>query len=425
MMAAVIKLPICCSRCTRTVQVNPTPSGAARPPIGWTKIDDGYWCGDCWSDCYFVRATSIAISPADGDWDALRATLKAAFGVARSLANWAYSRLLAMEPARDPAAEKMSKKPAAYLYGLAKDGFPHWGQIPASLANAVLKQVESDYSADRFDLWCGRKSARSYTYPQPLPVPCQCWEIVETDDGFGARLNLGSGQVVLKFGLRSHQRKIVESVLSNPLLKAGVKIVEKRSFGAASNDRENSGGQVFKSSLRLEMSYYQARESREPGEAVLRVQTGASGLLTAIRDDSEIWSYHADHAKRLVAKHAAHLQRLSRLSDDRKSERRKPNRDKRPYEQMVDHVCLTDRNRMTSLCHEVSASLVQFARRQRVATILYDDKDKSFCQSFPWAKLSTMIQQKASAARINVEMVSASGSVPKKKRAPLAKDKVQ
>ncbi len=419
------KTPLPCARCNRVVQVKQTASGAARPPIGWTRIGDGYWCGDCWSDAYFVRATSIAIAPSDGDWNALRARLRSAFGVARSLANWAYSRLLATEPPRDPAADKMPKKASVYLYGIAKESFPHWGAIPAALANAVLKQVESDYSADRFDLWCGRKSSRSYTYPQPLPVPCQCWDLVKTDEGFGAKLNLGDGQVVLKLGLRRHQQKIVEMVFANPLLRAGVKIVEKRSHGRDTNARDNSGGQVFKSSLRLEMSYYAPRLTSEPGDAALRVQTGASGLLVAIRDDNEIWSYHADHAKRLVAKHAAHLQRLQRLGDDRKAERRRPARDNRPYEAMVDAVCESDRNRMTSLCHEASASLVSFARRQRVATIIYDDKDKSFCASFPWAKLSTMIQQKARDARINVEMVSASGSVPNRKRSSIAETEVQ
>lgn len=419
------KIPICCDRCNRTVQVNPTASGSPRPPMGWTRLDDGYWCGECWNDAYFVRATSIAIAPSDGDWQTLRETLKSAFGVARSLANWAYGQLMLAEPPRDPNAEKMPKKTPVYLYGLAKGRFPHWGQIPASLANAVLKQVESDYSADRFELWCGKTSARSYSYPQPLPVPCQCWELAQTDDGYGARMNLGSGQLVLRLGLRDHQKTIVQSLIENSLLKAGVKIVEKRSHGRDANARENSGGQVFRSSLRLEMSYYSPRLARGPGDASLRVQTGSSGLLTAIRDDNEIWAYHADHARRLVSKHAAHLQRLRRLSDDRKAERRKPHRDKRPYDSMVDSVCETDRNRMTSLCHEVSASLVAFARRQRVATIVYDDKDKSFCESFPWAKLSTMIKQKSHAARITVEMVSSSGTVPKKKRASLATEQVQ
>lgn len=418
------KLLITCSRCNRIVNVKPTQSGASRPPIGWTKIDDGYWCGDCWSDTYFVRATSIAIAPPDGDWDALRTKLKAAFGAARSIANWAYSKLLQSEPPRNPNAEKMPKKPAIYLYGMREE-CPAWGSIPASLSNAVLKQVESDYSADRFELWLGKISQRSYRYPQPLPVPMQCWKLVKTADGYGARIGLGEGPIVLKMGLREHQRKIVDMVYANQLLRAGIKIVEKRSHGRDTNDRENSGGQLFRSALRLEMSYYKPRLSREPGDSILNVRTGPEGLLTAIRDDEKLWFYHADHAKRLVSKHANHLVRLQRLSDDRKAERRKPNREKRSYLSMVDAVCETDRNRMTSLCHEVSASLVQFAVRQHVATIVYDDKDKSFCGSFPWAKLSTMIQQKAHAARIKVEMVSASGLVPKKKRGSLAKAKAQ
>lgn len=418
------KVEIRCAKCTRSLSVNPTTSGQPRPPIGWTRIDDGYWCGGCWSDFYFVRATSIAIAPEDGDWDALRGELRLAFGVARSLANWAYSTLMAIEPPRDPSGDKMPKKTPVYLYGMAKEKFPYWGMLPASLGNAVLKQVESDYSADRFDLWRGKRSSRSYTYPQPIPVPCQCWELVKIDSGFGARMNLGGGQVVLLLRLRDHQKKIVEMVCDNPLLRAGIKIVEKRSHGRDTNDRENSGGQVFRSALRLEMSYYTPRLDREPGETVLRVQTGKNGLLTAIRDDNEIWSYRADHAKRLIAKHASHLERLARLSDDRKAERRKPHCDKRSYESMVDSVCEKDRNRMTSLCHEVSASLVAFARRQRTAVILYDDKDKSFCSSFPWAKMSAMIQQKASAARIKFEVVSSSVS-PKNKRASLAKAKVQ
>lgn len=412
------KVPLCCTKCERVVQVNPTPSGAPRPVVGWTKVDDAYWCGDCWNDAYFVRATSIAVAPDDGDWEHLRGTLRSAFGAVRSLANWAYTKHLSFEPPRDPADTKMPKYPPVYMYGIAKDEFPHWKSLPGALAGAVLNQVKADYAADRFELWLGKRSARSYRYPQPIPVPASCWQLVKTDDGFGARLNLGAGQVVLKLGLRDHQKKIIEMVWDNPLLRAGVKIAEKRSFGRDPNDRVNSGGQVFKSSLRLEMSYYSPRMSREPGDAILRVRTGPNGLLTAIRDDDDIWCYHADHAKRLVAKHHAHMARLQRLSDDRKAERRKPAREKRPYEAMVDHVCEKDRNRMKSLCHEVSASLVKFAQRQRIATIVYDDKDKSFCQSFPWKMLSTMVHQKARAVRIGFEQLA---TEPKKKTKKKAK----
>ena len=80
-----------------------------------------------------------------------------------------------------------------------------------------------------------------------------------------------------------------------------------------------------------------------------------------------------------------------------------------------------DNDRMTSLCHEVSAGLAAFAHRQRVAQVVYDDAVRSFADSFPWAKLKTMLAQKLRAKGIDLIDGNSSGPATKKRRSPLEK----
>lgn len=417
------RLPLACDRCHRIVQCKPTAANKPRPPAGWTVIDDGYWCGECWADAYVPRATTISVT--SEDWESLRAQLKASFGAARSLANWAYSALLSQEPPRDPLAEKMPKRPNVYLYGIARDHCPFWGHLPATVANAVLRQVESDYAADRYEVvWTGARSTRSYRYPVPLPIPEANWTFGKDDDGYFARLSITSGQpITIRLATRRHQARILDQLLATPIIRGSCKVIESRSYADRdTNARANGNGSTFSSRVRLMISYYAARRSLPaPLEGEWRVSTGPESLLVAVNaDDGEVWRYHADHAKRIACRHADHLSRLGRLSDDRKAETRNPKREAKPRVAMLDARSERDRNRLRSACHEISAQLVAAATRRKIATITYTDKDHSFCESFPWAMLRSMVEQKARAARIGFTHMNASGKSPNKRLEPLA-----
>lgn len=417
------RLPLQCDRCSRVVQCKPTAGGNPRPPVGWTLIDDAhYWCSECWDEVYVPRAVTVGVAPED--WSSFRAAVNPTFAAVRAVANWAYSALHNAEKPREPNAEKMPKKPAVYLYGLAKDHCPFWGSLPASIANAVLRQVEQDYGSDRYEVvWTGARSTRSYQYPAPVPIPAQSWTLEKNDGQYVASMLVANGgRVTVPLFVRRHQRAILDHILSVPLVRGACKLIEHRRHnprGADANGRDSSNGSRYQSSIRLMISYYALREgARGTADTQWSVSTTAESLLVAMDGEDEAWRLHADHAMRVAIRHDAHLSRLSRLSDDRKAETRKPKRDAKPRLAMLRARSDKDKDRLRSACHEISAHLVNVAKRRRVAKILYNDSDKSFCASFPWAMLRLMVDQKARAANIVFE--HANGAVPKKKRQPLA-----
>lgn len=418
-----IRLPIQCARCNRVVQCKPTAGGNARPPVGWTLVDDAhYWCGECWDDCYVPRAVTVGVAPAD--WPAFRAAINPTFGAVRSIANWAYSALHNAEPPRGPGAEKMPKKPSIYLYGLAKESCPFWVSLPSSIANAVLRQVEQDYGSDRYDVvWTGARSTRSYQYPAPVPIPAQSWTLEKKDGQYVVSMLVANGgRMTVPLFVRQHQRAILDHILAVPLVRGACKLMEHRRHnprGADANARANSNGPRYQSSIRLMISYYALRDgARGKAESQWSVRTTADSLLVAMDGENEAWRLHADHAKRVAIRHDSHLSRLARLSDDRKAETRKPRREAKPRLGMLAARSDKDKDRLRSACHEISAHLVNVAKRRQVAKLVYNDSDKSFCASFPWAMLRGMIDQKSRASRIVFE--HANGAVPKKKRQPLA-----
>lgn len=415
-------IPLDCHRCGRVVRCKPTSAGNPRPPTGWTLVDaENYWCGECWDNVYVPRAVTVGVQPES--WDSFRAVVNPTFAAVRSVANWAYSALYNSEPPRDPTAEKMPKKTSVYLYGLAKERCPFFGLLPASIANAVLRQVESDYSADRYEVnWVGAKSVRNYRYPAPVPIPAQSWSIIKRDKDYIVTLLLaGGGRTEVPLFVRKHQRAILDRMIATPLLRGACKLLEHRSYSDRDkNARENGNGARFRSSIRLMISYYAVREgARKQTDDQWSVSTTGDSLLVAMCGEDEAWRLHADHARRIAIRHDRHCEFVSRLSTDRKAETRRPRREAKPRLAMQAGRSERDHNRLRSVCHEVSAQLVNVAKRRGVAKIVYHDGDKSFCASFPWAMLKSMVDQKCQSAKIAFE--HANGAVKKKKRQPLAK----
>ena len=61
---------------------------------------------------------------------------------------------------------------------------------------------------------------------------------------------------------------------------------------------------------------------------------------------------------------------------------------------------------MVSGCHEVAAQLVKCAISHKVAVVTLDDKERGFCEQFPWATLRSLLHQKLDAAGIYLSIVS-------------------
>src|SRR5690606_26288794 len=104
--------------------------------------------------------------------------------------------------------------------------------------------------------------------------------------------------------------------------------------------------------------------------------------------------------RRIVSKHQGHLQRLHRLSDDRKHERRKPRRSGTGFREMLSDVSRRDARRIQQIADEVAASTVAFAQRRRYNRIEYDDRERSFAHNFRWAMLKQKLATKCHLAGI-------------------------
>jgi len=414
-------LPIVCSTCQTIKQVKPTAKDLARLPRGWKRIGEAVHCDACWRNAYTVRAVTLSVaSPVSCDWPALRDILRNVLGAATALANWAVDTLVAHDVRRKPGDTKLEKQPQVYLYGLAKDQFAQWGMLDSQAAAGLLTEVSRVYSSERWDcLWLGSRSVRRYRYPYPYPLSAQSIALEEEEDGgiiIAMRLGGARQRLRLKGGRRYYrQTAALRHLIANPDLICGSAITIERHAGERDSSTPTAtpgGGNTTHSEVRVKIVGWFPAEQAGPA-GTLRVNTTADALLVAVTPEGDrIWTYNADHAKRMVAAHARHMQQLHRLADDTKAERRKPRYEGLPYREMVAARSRKDNDRMTTLCHEVSAGLAAFAARQRVSQVLYNDTVRSFVYSFPWAKLRTMLQQKLRAKGIEL-IVSAPAAADK------------
>lgn len=414
----VIKLS--CSHCGETKEVKPTPNGEPRLPRGWKRLD-GVFCSKCWSLKYAIRAVTIPVTgPLDSsDWPAFRESLKTVWRHATRLSNWAQTTLYARDVRRGEDDAKLPPMPTCYLYGEARDGFHGWndGTLDKASAGDILQSCEQRYRSQRYEvLWTAERSLASYRYPQPYPFRPDNIRLGLDDDGrMQASIRIAGVRWMVRLAGGSQYRRQLAGL--RQLLENSELMAQGAVYQVASNKgdhrngvsgRNNGNGGGYQSRVMLKVVGWFPVSERD-AKGTLFVRTDADSLIVALdAKDVRLWFYNGDHAKRICLKHQDHMRRLKRLSDDRKAERRKPNREGLPYQEMVSNVSKKDRDRLTTMCLEVSASLVNFAKRRKMKTVQYDDSERGFSEYFPWAKLKLMVKQKCRASGIEfVEKQSA------------------
>jgi len=415
-----------CCRCETSREAKPDKNGVPRMPMGWKRVGENRWCGKCWGECYIVRAVTLPVWGVidGGDMGSLWESCRSAWATATAVLNWASTTLYANDIRREPGATKLGKMPAIYLYGLAKS-CAAWHHVEDKQSGAtLLRHAEQVYRADRYEvLWTGAKTLRNYRFPQPYPISSQAVKLIEHDGNVGVDLRLGGQRWQLRLGCGQRYRRMqdgLKSLLANQDLLCECAVYPIKADGDArqsSESRDNSGGGRVRQQLMVKVVGWFPIE-KQAASGSLRVRTGGGSLLCAVTPENDrIWAYNADHAKRIVSMHEAHMTGLARLSDDRKAERRKPKRDNRELVGMYDDRSRKDSDRLTSLTHEVTAALVQFAKRRKCRRIEYDDADRSFAASFPWRKLMTICEQKCRANGLEFVDLSTHRQATKKSRA--------
>lgn len=416
-------LTVRCAATGKKLKVRPTPAGAPRPPRGWKHHNGEYYSPEGWQGLYLLRAVTIpVVGPHDWtevSWTDLRTALKTAWGQATALSNWAISEFSRRDVVRRPDMEKLPPPDPKrfYLYQEAREQFPG---IPTNTVVSILNSVAGKYRKLRFDLvWRNAISLPSFRYPTPFPIHNQAWKASYSEDDRKAPLitaNVGGYKLTLRLrGGAEFRRQLAafEQMVSGEAITGELALYERRvSQGAHRNGIDvngSEGEQRAMSRIMCKMVAWLPRPKPTAGrkkkqqEKLLSVSTSQDSLLVAKVDGREDpWVLNADHARRWVTHEARHMQRLR---EDLKAEsRQSPKRDV-----MLSRMATWSRKhtrRMDSCCHEASANLINFARRQAVTHILYSDACRDYIPSFPWAKLLTYLTYKADEAGISFAIAS-------------------
>ena len=64
------------------------------------------------------------------------------------------------------------------------------------------------------------------------------------------------------------------------------------------------------------------------------------------------------------------------------------------------------RARLDSATHEIAAQLAGYAERRHYAAVSYDDREKSYCEQFPWFELRRKVTEKLDQRVIRLELAS-------------------
>lgn len=391
------KPTIACVVCGTSRATSHTAHGL-RVPKGWKRHRDVY-CGTCWGDRYVLRAITIPIAAPVGDltWQQLREILREQWGAATALANWANTQLYVRDmtetvaPARAEGKAKMPPMARCYLYPEARALYP---ALPSQSVAALLQSVERKYRETRYEVcWTGERALASHRYPYPWPAHNQSWSI-EYDSDQRPMLSVRLGDQRVRLYLRGGNRfrrqlAAVRKIAEGQAVQGELAIYRRRAGNSGRNgdtDREN--GQRVQYDVVAKLVAWMPRPTRSDRgrEVTLHVRTAADALLVAVNDADElIWTWHFDHVRRW---HAEHAKRLHAWSDDTKAEQRPVASFAARREAMV----AKHHRRMDTAIKEAARQVANLAKRRRVCEVIYDDSDRRFSASFPWAALKERLQ---------------------------------
>jgi len=384
-----------CSKCGKEKD-NPKNKNL---PRGWKRIDAGelngnseeqIFCDDCWDSLYTLRMVAFqVVGPVVEEsrkdfWNAINVSWK----MVTAMSNWVVTECAKVEPPRLPGQTKISKIELPYLYPEARKLWPELSSVTVS---AIERHVKQKYSSSRLEMWMGKRSMPNFRYPQPLPVPAANWT---------ARWLTATEHVPIVSAP-------IAGVRFDIKLKGGPGFRPQRSdFGLLVEGKALKGEMLItqtgsKATARLILYVPKIIKAGPAPEKIMVVATDKVSLLIGAINEQEIWRFNADHGIRWVAEHS---QRLGRLREDAKLERRTGEvPDPKTFRE---RIVQKHHSRMDTLVHQASAAAVNRAIRMKCNKIVFNGAEKGFIDSFPWFALRERIKIKAEAVGIAFEDVT-------------------
>jgi hypothetical protein len=402
-----------CDTCGREQAAKPAKKGDVKLPPGWKRWSDQVYCRDCWSDAFVLRAITLPVHSVveGGEWADFFAAVRQSWQGATDVSNWAVTELAKADIPRTADQERMAVFKPPYLYPGARKVAPDL--VPTSIV-AVLHAVEGRYRKARLQtIWFRQASHPVYRYPVPLPIHNQSWECVLGEGGRACiSMRIGDRRWTVSLATARHKRQLSawRKILSGGAIAGELAILgrEARASDHRQNGRERNRGGGRKRSIRVMaklVAWFPKRASRER-EGVLYLSTSSDAFWTyRVGTDGEPKYLRAAHLRRWEKQHRRHLEALA---DDLKYEKRWPSDVRQQANERQDLWVRKYRDRIDSFCHEATAMLAGVADRSNVLTVVYDDKNQSYVDRFPWHRLVEQLRYKLDERHIALEVIAKS-----------------
>lgn len=384
---------------------------AARCPAGWKTPGGALLCGDCVRRRYIPRAIALPVAgPVDAEWADVAAALKLAWEESTALANWAMQRLLQADVVRMPGQGPKDcpgpPKINLYTVGIARGEYPchaNWAGATGS-ASSVLRKAQDHYAKHRYAVvWTRKEQPCHFDYPFPWPVRRQEWRALLLE---GARNDMAVSVTLpgtrLTLRLRggpefARQVRTFRQIVAGEIEAGEMTLYRQRCSQGCHrrtvSERENGGAGRTRYREMVKICVWLPRPDpgQREGSLLLRTDPEAFWVAEIPGRMMRPWILNADQVRQWVVGHDRYRQRTG---EDLKYEKRWPARKRRRINKGRERACDKNARRLDSWCKEAAALLANYARRQKVGEVVYDDSVRSYVPHFPWHKLAGALGNK-------------------------------
>ena len=319
------------------------------------------------------------VGPAEGDWKALWADLRACWADATAASNWMITRFLREDYTRKPGDAKLPPFKPPYLYPETVKLFPN---LDTRTCTCLERAVFRKYRKLRFEvLWTAASILRRFRYPQPYPIHNQAWHARFINQCPCVSIPLGRGR----------EKRVTLRLRGGPEMRRQLALFRLIVEGA-----KKSEAKVYlrDNKVMIGLAIRIPRPETRQAEGVLRLRTAPDRLWVAQLPNGGERFWNHDQLRRWQAAHDAFLQRIS---EDSKWERRIPPDRLRGINRARETRCHKYNNRIDTALHQLANEVTDLAFRLGLAGVEYDDAIKTYVAHLPWAKLVGYLQYKAEA----------------------------
>jgi hypothetical protein len=383
---------IICNGCAKSLEVSATKTGRPRPPQGWKRDEESYFCPLCWGERYVLRAVTVPIAfPIGRKSKELWMALGGCWQQSTQLANFAVTELAKADIVRSDET-RLPAAPKLYLYPQARLRLPEMS--PQSVAS-VLQSAERRYRRRRYEvIWQAKAGLPRHRYPVPYPVHNQAWSVNRDKDGrsvLHVRLSGESWDLALRGGYHFHrQMKMIDQIISGEARQG-----ELAFYRTAVNTGDHRSG---KKPYRL-MAKLVAWLPRQPlngralkGSVLLSTGTDYLWRLHDGSEEEDDYIIYADQMRSWIKAHQRYLKRVgSDVSKLRFVEQGQGISAKLAQEREA--RCRKQHNRIHSGCQMWAAAVAKKVHRRRFAQVEYDDAARGYFAQFDYTLLRGCLEK--------------------------------